>query len=164
MSSLTAPPDGNQNRAAYLNSVAWTEVSVSTVFVAFRVYSRSRITRNLWWDDWFMILTWGTLFPLIKSFPDTKPFVGHSIGHTVSMLYRVSFTSRLLSHRVIQNRDADSIVCSTASKTTNEDFADQFSHSSSTLCPQSPGQYLGTSTAADTFTTSPQSKEFEHPK
>ena len=59
MSALIEPPDGNQNRAAWLNSVAWAEVSVSTIFVASRLYSRIRITRNPGWDDWFIVITWG---------------------------------------------------------------------------------------------------------
>jgi len=59
MSTLEVPSDGNQNRAGWLNAVAWTEVTVSTVFVALRLYSRTRLTRNLWWDDWFMVITWG---------------------------------------------------------------------------------------------------------
>ena len=59
---MIAPPDGNQNRAEWLNTVAWSEAGVATVFVALRFYSRTRITRNLWWDDWFILITLGMFF------------------------------------------------------------------------------------------------------
>lgn len=56
-SSLQAPPDGDRNRAAELDAVAWSWTALSSVVVASRVYSRLRITRNIWWDDYFIILT-----------------------------------------------------------------------------------------------------------
>lgn len=59
MSTLTAPPGGDHNRATELNAFAWSWLSVSTVFVAARVYSRLRLTRNIWYDDYFIVLTWG---------------------------------------------------------------------------------------------------------
>lgn len=30
---------------------------MATVVVFMRVYSRLRITRNIWWDDYFIVLT-----------------------------------------------------------------------------------------------------------
>lgn len=58
MSTLAAPPGGDRNRATELNAIAWTWFSLSTVFVASRVYSRLALTRNLWYDDYFIVLTW----------------------------------------------------------------------------------------------------------
>lgn len=57
MSDSTAPKDGNRNRAVELMTVAWCECAVSMVFVALRMYSRIKITHNLWWDDYFILLT-----------------------------------------------------------------------------------------------------------
>lgn len=58
MSTLTAPPDGDRDRATELNAFAWTWFGLSTTFVAARLYSRIRITRNFWYDDYFIVLTW----------------------------------------------------------------------------------------------------------
>lgn len=55
---LSAPPGGDQNRATELNAISWTLFSFSTVFVAARVYSRLILTRNFWYDDFFIVLTW----------------------------------------------------------------------------------------------------------
>ena len=57
-SSLSAPPGGDQNRATELNVIAWTLWSLSTVVVAARVYSRLTLTRNFWYDDFFIVLSW----------------------------------------------------------------------------------------------------------
>ena len=57
MSALDAPAGGDQDRATELNAFAWTWFSISTVFVAARVYSRLRLTRNFWYDDVFIVLT-----------------------------------------------------------------------------------------------------------
>ena len=58
MSRLTAPPGGDWSRAAELNTFAWTWFSHSTVFIAGRVYSRLTLTRNFWYDDFFIVLFW----------------------------------------------------------------------------------------------------------
>lgn len=58
MSSLPiAPPDGDSNRAAELNALAWSWFAISLTVVGLRFYSRLALTRNLWWDDWFILLT-----------------------------------------------------------------------------------------------------------
>lgn len=56
-SSLSAPPDGDTNRANELNAVAWTWIALSSVVVALRFYTRIRLTKNLSWDDWFILIT-----------------------------------------------------------------------------------------------------------
>ena len=56
-SSLVAPPDGDTSRAAELNALTWSWFAVSLTVVGLRFYSRIALTRNLWWDDWFILLT-----------------------------------------------------------------------------------------------------------
>ena len=56
-SSLIEPPDGNSNRAVELNALAWSWFAISLTVVGLRFYSRVTLTRNLWWDDWFILLT-----------------------------------------------------------------------------------------------------------
>ena len=56
-SSLIAPPDGDSNRAGELTALAWSWFAVSLTVVGLRFYSRVALTRNLWWDDWFVLLT-----------------------------------------------------------------------------------------------------------
>lgn len=58
MSTLAAPPGGDHDRAAELNTCAWTWFSLSTLFVAARVYGRLKLTRNFWYDDLFILITW----------------------------------------------------------------------------------------------------------
>lgn len=67
MSTLAAPPGGDRNRATELNAFAWTWFSLSTVFVAGRVYSRLALTRNLWFDDYFIVLTWVCTYLIVLS-------------------------------------------------------------------------------------------------
>lgn len=55
--STSAPLGGDQNRAAELIAVSWTECIISIVFVALRFYSRMRLTKNPWFDDAFMFIT-----------------------------------------------------------------------------------------------------------
>lgn len=67
MSTLTAPPGGDQNRATELNAFAWTWFGASTIFVAARLYSRLRLTRNFWYDDFFILLNWVWFDPFALS-------------------------------------------------------------------------------------------------
>ncbi|CAO1605853.1 hypothetical protein XANCAGTX0491_009358 [Xanthoria calcicola] len=57
MASLTAPPDGDYNRAAEVYTFIWVMVIISIIFVLGRMYSRSRLTKNVWWDDWCICTT-----------------------------------------------------------------------------------------------------------
>lgn len=65
MSTLIAPPGGDHDRATELNAFAWTWFSLSTAFVAARVYSRLALTRNFWYDDFFIVLTWVQNRPVV---------------------------------------------------------------------------------------------------
>ena len=49
---MTFPAGHGQNRSGYLLSVIWCQFALSFVFVALRFYCRTRITHNVWWDDW----------------------------------------------------------------------------------------------------------------
>ena len=51
------PIDGDPNRASMLNSFTWILCSFSMVFFGLRMYTRARLTRNLWWDDWFITIS-----------------------------------------------------------------------------------------------------------
>ena len=55
---LSAALGDDQNRATELNAFAWTLFSLSTVAVSARVYSRLTLTRNFWYDDFFVVLSW----------------------------------------------------------------------------------------------------------
>ena len=66
MSSEAVPVDGDRNRAGELDAISWTWLSISTIFVGLRIYSRVKLTRNLWWDDWFIVISWVCHFLLGK--------------------------------------------------------------------------------------------------
>ena len=57
MDSQLTPLDGDVNRNTELTGLSWTLASLALVFVTLRIYSRVFITRNMWWDDWAIILT-----------------------------------------------------------------------------------------------------------
>lgn len=66
MASLqSAPAEGDSNRAVELNALAWSWFAVSSIVVSLRFYSRIGLTRNLWWDDWFILLTLVRLLPFL---------------------------------------------------------------------------------------------------
>ena len=65
-SSLSAPSEGDFDRAAELNALAWSWFAVSLTVVGLRFYSRIGLTRNLWWDDWFILLTLVRLLPFSR--------------------------------------------------------------------------------------------------
>ena len=52
MASLPPPPGGDYNRAAEVHTFTWVMVIISIIFVLGRMYSRSKLTKNVWWDDW----------------------------------------------------------------------------------------------------------------
>lgn len=51
------PVGGDQNRASLLNGTSWPLALVALVFVIMRMYSRIRLTHNVWWDDWLILVT-----------------------------------------------------------------------------------------------------------
>ena len=57
MSTLPEPAHGDYDRSGELDALAWTWVILAGIFVSMRIYSRLRLTRNMWWDDYVMMLT-----------------------------------------------------------------------------------------------------------
>lgn len=49
-------PDPTDNKGPLLRRTVWVLISLSTVVVSFRVFSKLRKTRRLYWDDALMIL------------------------------------------------------------------------------------------------------------
>ena len=57
---MIAPPpssEGDVSRSHELLTVTWLFASLSSIVVSLRLYSRVKMTRNLWWDDWVMFFT-----------------------------------------------------------------------------------------------------------
>ncbi|KAL8883168.1 MAG: hypothetical protein Q9192_007396 [Flavoplaca navasiana] len=52
-----AIPVPDENRASWLYTFTWILCSLSTVSVGLRVYTRARLLKNLWWDDWFIVIS-----------------------------------------------------------------------------------------------------------
>ena len=53
MSGSDPPPSGGDyNRAGEIYAFTWTLEILSLAFVVGRLYSRIKLTRNVWWDDW----------------------------------------------------------------------------------------------------------------
>lgn len=52
------------NRGPSVFAVTTATLTLGTIFVAARLYTRARIVRNLSWDDYFMILAWLLAFGL----------------------------------------------------------------------------------------------------
>lgn len=57
MAALPPSPEGDHNRAPELMIITWIGCSLSLAVVGLRSYVRIWITRNLWWDDWVIIIT-----------------------------------------------------------------------------------------------------------
>ena len=53
----------DKNRAVELLMVTWIECTISMICVALRFYTRIKITRNVWYDDWVILFTM-VCFPL----------------------------------------------------------------------------------------------------
>ena len=48
----TPPPGGDRNRASEIYAFTWILEIISVILVVGRMYSRIKLTRNVWWDDW----------------------------------------------------------------------------------------------------------------
>lgn len=51
------PLGGDVNRASMLYTFTWTLCSLSLIIFGLRMYTRTRLTKNLWWDDWFIMIS-----------------------------------------------------------------------------------------------------------
>lgn len=54
MEALPPPSGGDQDRGPALMAMWWTELSISIIMVAMRMYSHYRL-KNVGVDDWFMV-------------------------------------------------------------------------------------------------------------
>ncbi|KAL8794420.1 MAG: hypothetical protein Q9195_003007 [Heterodermia aff. obscurata] len=54
MAMIAAPLGGDLNRAAEIYGFTWSLEIMSLFFVVSRMYSRIKLTRNVWWDDWLV--------------------------------------------------------------------------------------------------------------
>ncbi|KAI4281031.1 MAG: hypothetical protein L6R38_003979 [Xanthoria sp. 2 TBL-2021] len=52
-----ATPVPDVNRAAGLYTFTWILCSLSIISVSLRMYTRARLLKNLWWDDWFIVIS-----------------------------------------------------------------------------------------------------------
>ena len=66
MSTPPEPADGDYNRAGELDALAWTWSILAGIIVSMRIYSRLRLTHNMWWDDYAIILTVVCLRPSLR--------------------------------------------------------------------------------------------------
>lgn len=55
------PPGGDLNRANEIYAFTWVLEIISFAFVASRMYSRLKLTRNPWWDDWCICFAMASL-------------------------------------------------------------------------------------------------------
>ncbi|KAG6997768.1 hypothetical protein G7Y79_00038g075270 [Physcia stellaris] len=54
MSLGAPPPGGDMNRANEVFGFTWSLEVISLFLVVSRMYSRIKLTRNVWWDDWLI--------------------------------------------------------------------------------------------------------------
>lgn len=46
------------SRGPEVNIALWTLTCVSCLFLSLRLYCKSYKHKDLWWDDWILILSW----------------------------------------------------------------------------------------------------------
>ena len=69
---IAMPPDpvpqgGDVNRANEIYGFTWSLMIVSLIFVLSRMYSRIKLTRNVWWDDWLICFACVSLSDILIS-------------------------------------------------------------------------------------------------
>lgn len=69
MVSIPLPPDGDMNRAGEVYAFTWIFAISSIIFVIARMYSRTKLTKNVWWDDWCICIA------LVRFGLSTKGFI-----------------------------------------------------------------------------------------
>lgn len=53
---FSRPPDGDRSQGWALLAVCWAFVAAALATTILRVWVRTRLTRNLGWDDYYMII------------------------------------------------------------------------------------------------------------
>ena len=62
------------NRASEIHAFTWTLEIAAMTFVIARMYSRIKLTHNVWWDDYIICLAW-VLSSYLDDLPNTPvPF------------------------------------------------------------------------------------------
>jgi len=51
-------PSGDETLATKITASIWVMASISTIFIALRIYCRSTRAGKLWWDDFLLITSW----------------------------------------------------------------------------------------------------------
>ena len=62
MAMIAEPHGGDLNRAAEIYGFTWSLEIISLFFVVSRMYSRIKLTRNVWWDDWLVCIAFVGLY------------------------------------------------------------------------------------------------------
>ena len=55
----------SQDNSPVLLGVSWTWTVLAAIFVVVRMYSRLFLTRKLWWDDFWILVSLVCLYPLM---------------------------------------------------------------------------------------------------
>ena len=56
MNSQALPPGDSEDRGSYVLTVIWIQYSISALVIALRFWARLEVTRNIWWDDWSILV------------------------------------------------------------------------------------------------------------
>lgn len=51
-------PESGENRGPEINFALWMLTCISALFLSLRLYCKSYRHKDLWWDDWILILSW----------------------------------------------------------------------------------------------------------
>ena len=62
------PPHEVPNYAGRLKWAIWSLTIASAIFLGLRVYCKLTRRRSLWWDDYFLILSWVGTVPNVFSY------------------------------------------------------------------------------------------------
>ncbi|KAJ4368604.1 hypothetical protein N0V86_009511 [Didymella sp. IMI 355093] len=69
-----------------LNGVMWLQVTISSLFIALRIYTRYYIIRSLGWDDYMMVINLATFIAFIAT---TSIGVSFGVGKTTEDIVRL---------------------------------------------------------------------------
>ena len=73
------PPGGDQNKAPMLRAILSSELSLATVVMIGRFFTRLKLIHNPGMDDWIMLATYvGSFFTLVRRNPSYDPLVLHA--------------------------------------------------------------------------------------
>ena len=78
------PPGGDIDRASEVHAFTWTLESVALICVAARMYSRVKLTRNLWWDDWCICMAVVGILHVFSAISDAAGTSRHLISPSQS--------------------------------------------------------------------------------